>query len=118
VLAHTVQGYAHHPQLIRFRNAKRPLATLDQYLWAVFAESQVRGYHFNSTKLGRRQTVPRLTVTTGQLAYETAHLRKKLARRDRVRWKALFALAKTQPHPSFRVRKGGVESWERPSLSA
>jgi len=81
-------------------------------LLAVHAEARARGYAFDRTKLGRALPRARLTVTRGQLAYEWAHLLRKLYRRARQRWtrqRGLTPLA----HPLFRVVPGPVAAWER-----
>jgi hypothetical protein len=118
VLLGRTRGYRQHPQLERFRRRSSPVAALDAYLGSVLEEAARRGYAFDAGKLGRRRgPAPRRhPVTVGQLAYEWEHLLAKLRRRDRRRWLALRT-AEPEPHPSFRVVRGGVESWERPSAS-
>lgn len=110
VLAGRTRGYRAHPQLDRFRRAARPLAAIDAYLGAVLAESVVRGYHFDGSKI-RRARIAKLAVTSGQLAHEWKHLRRKLAVRDPAR---LRRREKREPHPSFRVVRGAIAPWERP----
>lgn len=110
VLAGKTRGYRHHPQLLRFRAAKNPMAAIDAYLSAVLAESLARGYSFDASKIRRRRS-PRLTVTRGQVAYERKHLLAKLAHRDRGRWKREKGRA-ARLHPLFWMVAGPIASWE------
>ena len=81
-------------------------------------------------------SVPSVSVTSGQIAFEVEHLLGKLKVRDPARHAAVLAelalraeaLPKTSsrkrppslskvgldPHPLFEVTEGGVEEWERP----
>lgn len=113
VLAGRTKGYQNHPQLVRFRATAEPLAAVGAYLSAVQAEATARGYRFDAGRiLLPREPDGGLPVTSGQLAYEWAHLGAKLARRspaDAERW----ALSDPVPHPLFSVVEGPIESWER-----
>jgi hypothetical protein len=109
------RGYRHHPQLVRFASRRDPVATLERYLLAVHAESSVRDYAFDRSKLsaGAGRMRARLTVTQGQLDYEWQHLLRKLHRRDRARW-ARQRTAKPIAHPMFKITPGPIAAWERP----
>lgn len=82
VLEEKTKGYKNHPQLIRFKNSDNPLRSINQYLAAVYQESQTRSYHFNKAKLSDQHEQLALTVTRRQIEYETQHLLKKLKTRD------------------------------------
>ncbi len=110
VLLGRTTGYRHHPQLERFRNAADPVAAIETYLHHVLLEALRRGYRFRA--LAPTPGDVRLKVTTGQLAYELAHLRAKLERRDPARARELPRHL-PEPHPLFEVVPGPVESWER-----
>jgi len=113
VLRGETRGYRHHPQLERFRAHARPRAAINTYLWAVAAEARARGYRFDTRKLGPRRRGLRLSVSAGQLGYEWRHLMRKLAGRSprvRERWRRTGT---PEPHPLFRVVRGGVAPWER-----
>lgn len=116
VLAGRTRGYRHHPQLERFREAADPPAAIAAYLEAVAAEGARRGYRFDASRIGSaRGALEPLAVTDGQLRFEWAHLRSKLASRDPA-WLARLALppdALPDPHPLFVVPPGPVASWER-----
>lgn len=112
VLRGLTRGYRHHPQLERFRLHASPRLAINSYLSAVHAEAVRRGYEFDRSKVGPVRDVGFITVTSGQLAYEWEHLRRKLRIRDpRVlaAWKDVVTPA---CHPLFRVRPGPVASWE------
>jgi hypothetical protein len=115
VLRGRTRGYKRHPQLERFRQAPSPLRALNAYLAAVYLEAQRRGYHFDRKKLGRQAIVQRLAATQGQLAYEWAHLRRKLRRRSPAWLRSLRAVRSPEPHPLFLVSPGPMAPWERPS---
>lgn len=115
VLSGRTQGYQNHPQLERFRATAEPLAAVGAYLSAVQAEATTRGYRFDADRILHPGTPDgAIPVTSGQLAYEWAHLGAKLARRspaDAERW----AGSEPMPNPLFTVIDGPVESWERVS---
>ena len=114
VLAGRTTGYRHHPQLLRFRNASQPLDMIGAYLGGIHREATLRGYHFDQSKiLAKGNPQARIFVTQGQLDYEWAHLRTKLAQRD-PDWRARWADGTPTSHPLFRVVPGELESWERP----
>ena len=114
VLAGETKGYQNHPQLERFRAGARPAALIAEYLRAVREESLVRGYRFDKGKIGRPRTSKRLTVTSGQLAFEWRHLMRKLQTRAPELREKFAATPSPEPHPLFRVIPGGVADWERP----
>jgi len=114
VLAGQTRGYRHHPQLERFRQASAPLAAIDTYLAEICAEAGRRSYCFDAGKIGVERLTDTLEATSGQLAYEWAHLRGKLAVRDPARLADCADVETPQSHPLFRIVEGGVASWERP----
>lgn len=113
VLRGQTKGYRHHPQLARFLAAPAPRAAIADYLRAVHAEAESRGYAFAVQKIGRARGAGSIDVTRGQLRHEWAHLLAKLALRDPAQHERLAGLRRPEPHPLFRVVAGGVEAWER-----
>ena len=114
VLSGLTRGYRRHPQLTRFRDTARPIASLDTYLAAVCDEADRRGYRFDRSKLGLGRVRGRVTATRDQLDFEWAHLKKKLRQRARPPDLTDTSAAPT-PHPLFRVVRGPVAEWERGS---
>ena len=112
VLAGRTRDYRHHPQLERFRACADPAGAIAVYLQHIHAEALRRGYNFDARKIGRRRFAGKLAATTGQLAYELVHLRRKLFVRDRARHRALIEVVRFAPHPLFRIRRGDIASWE------
>jgi hypothetical protein len=112
VLAGKTRGYRHHPQLRRFLETPTPRKYLAEYLKVVHAEAARRGYHFDARKIGRGGVVEPIVITTGQLRYEWAHLRKKLKARAPGWVRTLRGIGMPGPHPMFRVVEGGVAVWE------
>jgi len=113
VLRGNTRGYRRHPQLDRFRGTEDPVGAVNRFLWNVHDEAVSRGYRFDAGKLDRRTDGGRIDVASGQLEYELAHLRKKLAARDPERGRRLDGLGLPDPNPLFSVVPGGIEDWER-----
>lgn len=113
VLRGETRGYRNHPQLERFKNHPKPLSAMSRYLQAIYAEAVARGYAFNKTKIQVAAGSATLTVTTGQLDYEWAHLMNKLRTRNPVLYQKWQETTTPAPHPMFEVRVGQVEPWER-----
>ena len=111
VLRGETRGYTNHPQLARFKETQAPLSAIDAYLAEVDREATVRGYSFDISKIDADAIHPKLTVTTGQMAYEREHLVQKLLIRDPKRLLLLEEIL--VPHPLFAVTEGEIESWER-----
>lgn len=106
-------GYQHHPQLQRFRDTAIPEASIAEYLARVHDESLRRGYSFAAEKVGARRDSTLIEVTSGQLDFEWQHLMTKLRARSPEQHERLAVVRDPEPHPSFTIVKGGVESWER-----
>lgn len=113
VLKGATKGYRHHPQLERFRSHASPLAAINSYLRAVAIEGERRGYSFDRRKIGPSRRGVSLSATHGQLAYEWKHLLRKLRARSPGLYVRCRAEARPQPHPLFKIVRGGVEPWER-----
>lgn len=113
VLQGRTKGYRHHPQVIRFRNQKFPVASINNYLLAVWVESVRRGYAFDKRKLGPQRRVRRIPIPAGQLLFEFMHLRRKLRMRNRKLFLATSNVKKPAAHPLFRVHNGPVAGWEK-----
>jgi len=112
VLRGRTRGYTRHPQLIRFRGAPSPVAAVAAYLDAVFSEAVRRGYHFDKSKIAGRGPAAPMPVTRGQLAYEWAHLKAKLAVRAPAWLAGLGRVGRPDPHPLFHPAAGPVADWE------
>lgn len=113
VLRGDTRGYRNHPQLDRFKNLSAPLAAISRYLVAVHVEAEVRGYSFDKSKIKPTRKVVTLTVTSGQMAYEWAHLLAKLKERNPELYRKWLAIEMPEAHPMFKVLAGEVEPWER-----
>jgi len=113
VLEGKTKGYRHHPQLIRFKQQKDPVASINAYLTELWKEADRRGYSFNKDKIGRPVSKSKLKVTQGQLKHEFEHLGKKLQQRDLARYNELKCHLHVLPNPLFKPVKGAREHWER-----
>jgi hypothetical protein len=112
VLEGHTRGYAHHPQLIQFRNTPSPAESIASYLRGVHIEATRRGYCFDETKIALTGNAEPIVTTRGQLDYEWAHLKKKL--RDRApSWLVrIQSISRPVSHPLFRIVPGRVAEWE------
>jgi hypothetical protein len=113
VLRGETRGYRNHPQLDRFKNHTAPIAAISLYLKGVYAESKVRGYTFDKSKISPARRVMTITVTTGQMGYEWEHLMAKLKLRNPALHQQWSNTKVPEAHPVFIVRDGDVEPWER-----
>ena len=112
VLEGKTKGYRNHPQLDRFKQMDNPQDAINQYLASVLEESAKRGYNFNKNKINRNFSPVSMTVTTGQIKYETTHLLNKLRTRDTLKFIEVNNKKTLVPHPMFSVIKGEIEKWE------
>lgn len=112
VLAGKTKGYRHHPQLLRFQEQADALGAIASYLREVQQEAERRGYNFDASKIGRCARNVKIAVTSGQMQYEMAHLRAKLAVRDSTALQRIVGLAEAKPHSLFTIVSGAVEAWE------
>lgn len=145
VLRGLTRGYTTHPQLIRFRAHPQPLEAVAAYLSGLADEADARGYSFNRALIGAGEddagknssgkndtdkncadksenpyaSVARIPVPLGQLEYELAFLRHKVAGRD-PEWEHLLSERLTArgelaacAHPLFEVVPGAIEPWEK-----
>ncbi|MCD7974019.1 MAG: pyrimidine dimer DNA glycosylase/endonuclease V [Candidatus Azobacteroides sp.] len=114
VLCGNTKGYRNHPQLIRFKEENDPVALMDVYLTGIYEEAKKRNYNFDSSKINLLYDNEKIPVTTGQVAYEWEHLKKKLMQRDQERYQKISSLKKINLHPLFRETEGEIEKWEVP----
>jgi hypothetical protein len=113
VLRGQTNGYRRHPQLERFRAQPSPLGAIADYLRCVHLEALRRGYAFEAGKISPARGYGVIAVTRGQLMHEWSHLMSKLKVRDPKRHEQLARVSRPQPHPSFRIVPGDVETWEK-----
>jgi hypothetical protein len=113
VLEGKTKGYTMHPQLDRFRRSNMPLNAINYYLSVVYKSAIERGYNFDKNKINWDFDVEKISVTSGQLAYEARHLLKKLEIRDPKKYEELKDLRIFDAHPVFDIIGGEIESWEK-----
>jgi len=114
VLRGKTKGYRNHPQLYRFRNTDEPVSYLGAYLTEVFNEAVNRGYSFDNTKIPKSvHSGTGIVETSGQIEYEWQHLLKKLQNRNVSLFRRYKDIQQPEPHPLFRIVRGGVRRWER-----
>ncbi|MFI5187968.1 MAG: pyrimidine dimer DNA glycosylase/endonuclease V [Chitinophagales bacterium] len=113
VLKNKTKGYKNHPQLHRFKESKKPLHCINQYLVEIYKEAEKRNYSFDKSKIKKDFKRSTLTVTTGQVDFEIRHLKRKLKLRDRKKLKEIMLVRKFESHPLFKIIEGETESWEK-----
>ena len=121
VLSGQTRGYHNHPQLLRFKQQPDPVASLASYLQAVHAESVVRGYRFDASKIStsaKLGAIPSIAASSGQIAYEWQHLLTKLQQRSHQIFRHVQNTDPVVLHPMFHAEPGPVATWEKVSSSA
>ena len=113
VLEGKTKGYKNHPQLNRFKTAKKPVNCINYYLRFVWDEAKKRNYNFNKSKFDVVSDIEKINVTTGQLNFEVTHLLMKLKLRDKKKFTEILNLATYESHPLFNIIEGEIEIWER-----
>jgi pyrimidine dimer DNA glycosylase len=113
VLMGKTRGYRSHPQLIRFREQRHPVAWINSYLAIVYEEAVRRGYSFDRSKLGRARAAGKLRETAGQLEFEWEHLGRKLRRRSPKAGRSMAAIRSPKAHPMFCIVPGPARDWEK-----
>ena len=113
VLRGKTTGYRHHPQLLRFQSHAAPRSAINAYLSSVFIEAESRGYSFDRRKVGPVRAYLKIETTAGQLHYEWQHLMSKLSARSPSLYRRWRSVASPESHPSFSIKRGAVELWER-----
>ncbi len=112
VLEGKTKGYKNHPQLIRFKEMKRPVEAINQYLAGIWEEAEKRGYKFDKSKINWEFVSQKMNVTDGQMAYELQHLLKKLEIRETSQFYKLRDLERIDPAKIFDRIEGEIEKWE------
>ena len=112
VLKDGTTGYKNHPQLIRFKELSNPVSGIRKYLYYVYREALDRAYNFNLSKIGVSRSKARVSVSTEQIAYEAAHLLRKLELRDPSRYAKFIDADQFEAHPMFDVIDGRIADWE------
>ena len=116
VLLGNTKGYQSHPQLARFKNTDNPVGAIASYLRCVVDEADKRGYNFNRNKIVVEKYAGRIPVTDGQVAYEFAHLLRKIKVRDPGLYQRLKIVKRIRVHPSFKKIRGKIAQWEIVSI--
>lgn len=112
VLEGKTRGYKNHPQLNRFKKSKSPVNAINQYLSEVYHEASARKYNFDRKKINWKFKRSKLTVTSGQILYETGHLLNKLKTRDPQKYNELNGQMTFDAHSMFKIVTGDIENWE------
>jgi len=112
ILEEKTVGYKNHPQLNRFKQARKPVEAINQYLSEIYLESLKRNYNFDIQKINWHFKKSKLTVTTGQVNYEVEHLLAKLKTRDVNKYEELRSKSTFDIHPLFKLVNGDIEKWE------
>jgi len=113
VLSGKTKGYKNHPQLVRFKETKNSLKSINYYLAEIYQEAKKRKYNFSKDKIGSGTTKEKLSITSGQIEYEIKHLLIKLKKRDYEKYLEVKKIKKIKAHPLFMIRKGKIASWEK-----
>ena len=113
VLEGKTKGYKNHPQLIRFKESHHPLMIIHRYLMAIYEEGISRGFQFDRKKIKKSKNVERITISSGQIAFEWKHLLKKLRQRSPEKYKEVMHTKIVLCHPLFYQTAGPIATWEK-----
>jgi hypothetical protein len=113
VLLGRTKGYVRHPQLVRFRAQRAPVAAIATYLKVVYEEAKQRGYAFDLGRICGRGMRKRIPETRGQLLYEWSHLMSKIRGRSPEHFNAVNHISMPETHPLFEIIPGDVRDWEK-----
>lgn len=113
VLLGLTKGYKNHPQLIRFKNTKEPIKSINTYLYYIYLESLERNYSFDKSKINQIDKNIKIKVTSEQIDYEFQHLLKKLKLRNKKKYEFLEKTKSIKTNPIFIRKKGKIEKWEK-----
>ena len=119
VLGGHTKGYKNHPQLVRFKEHADPIAAIGAYLKEVYREACRRSFYFDSEKISvAKRRLSRITLTQGQMDFETEHLCRKLQKRSPKHYKIVLTFGKLKPHPLFKIISGKSAVWEKGNKDA
>jgi nitroimidazol reductase NimA-like FMN-containing flavoprotein (pyridoxamine 5'-phosphate oxidase superfamily) len=113
VIRGETKGYKNHPQVERFKKTKNPVGSITSYLLEIYSESQNRGYNFDREKITGKRSNNTMRVNRGQLEFELDHLKSKLKKRDKIKYKQIMAVRNPETNPVFIKTEGDIESWEK-----
>ncbi|HEV2209931.1 MAG TPA: pyrimidine dimer DNA glycosylase/endonuclease V [Verrucomicrobiae bacterium] len=113
VLQGRTRGYTKHPQLARFRSRPRAVQAIAAFLAGIADEAQLRGYHFDASKISRPRFRGQIEETQGQLLYEWKHLLAKLRTRAPHLHRRLRVVTIPDAHPLFSIVPGAIREWEK-----
>ena len=113
VLEGKTRGYRNHPQLLRFRKAKKPVSVINAYLFFVFLEAEKRNFNFDRSKIKEEILKDKIPVSKGQRDYEFELLKDKLRVRDTIKLAELINISCADLNPLFYLVEGDIERWEK-----
>lgn len=113
VLEGKTKGYKNHPQLSRFKELKKPVDAINEYLSEIYIEAANRNFKFDRNKIYWEFKPTRMTVTNRQLEFEYKHLLNKLEIRDPERFRSLQKIKAIDTVKIFEVIDGEIEDWEK-----
>ena len=113
VLEGKTSGYVNHPQLNRFKTARKPVNAINFFLKTVWLEAEKRHYNFDQGKFAEVINIEQINVTTGQIDFEKKHLLKKLKLRDVKRYNEIKDFINFETNPLFNLIEGKIEPWEK-----
>ena len=113
VLSGQTTGYKNHPQLIRFRMQAEPVQVIARFLAFIAAEAELRGYHFDTSKIKPTSFNGQIQETSGQLNYEWIHLKRKLSLRSPEQYERYREVEIAKPNPLFCIVPGDIRDWEK-----
>ena len=113
VLAGQTKGYRAHPQLVRFQSHRKPNVAIAAFLFGLVEEAERRDYRFDRSKILQKKSPTKIQESSGQLAYEWEHLKRKLQKRAPELYQEFCKISVPEPHPLFQIVAGEIKDWEK-----
>ena len=115
VLHGIIEGYRHHPHLIRFKGPKNLFSAINRYIQYIFLESRKRSYSFNENKLeySNKNTDFHMPVTAGQSIMNSNFYRQSFPWEGPKNLARINRIINPSTNQLFIRIEGDIESWKR-----
>lgn len=113
VLEWKTKWYKNHSQLIRFKESKDKITSINTFLYQIYKEAKNRGYNFSLDKIKKIEDKEIINVTSKQIEYEFMHLLNKLKIRDIKKYEEIKNTNNIEINSIFKEIAWEIENWEK-----
>lgn len=103
VLKGKTKGWKNHPQLIKFKVHKDPIAAINTYLLYVWKEAERRCYSFDKGKIEKSFSNKKIKIPKSEVVSDFEALKNKLKIRNPGKYKKLFKIKEPEVIPIFYI---------------